>query len=103
MNENYCGISTETIKTKDRKRNNPRLHAYNSITIGKFILSYSIQRQEPRYLSGIALSWMIGASSPGSGWEFSLRHQFQTGSGAHPVSYPMVTKGSFPGDKVTGT
>jgi hypothetical protein len=30
---------------------------------------------------------------------FSLHHRVQTGSGAHPPSYPMGTKGSFPGGK----
>jgi hypothetical protein len=28
---------------------------------------------------------------------FSLRHCVQTGSGAHPASCPMGTRGSFPG------
>jgi hypothetical protein len=27
---------------------------------------------------------------------FSLRHRVQSDSGAHPVSYPMGTGGSFP-------
>jgi hypothetical protein len=31
--------------------------------------------------------------------EFSLLHVVQTGSGAHPASYPMSTVGSFPGGK----
>jgi hypothetical protein len=30
---------------------------------------------------------------------FSLHHRVQNGSGAHPPSYPVGTKGSFPGDK----
>jgi hypothetical protein len=30
---------------------------------------------------------------------FSLHHSVQNGSGAHPVSYPMGTRGSFPGVK----
>jgi hypothetical protein len=30
---------------------------------------------------------------------FSLHHRIQNGSGAHPASYPMGTRGSFPGDK----
>jgi hypothetical protein len=34
----------------------------------------------------------------GSG-HFSLHHRFQNGSGAHPASYPMGTRGSFPGGK----
>jgi hypothetical protein len=31
--------------------------------------------------------------------EFSLLHVVQTGSGVHPTSYPMGTRGSFPGIK----
>jgi hypothetical protein len=27
---------------------------------------------------------------------FSLHHRVQNGSGAHPASYPMGTRGSFP-------
>jgi len=38
-------------------------------------------------------------SGPGN---FSLRHRVQTVSGAHPASYPINTKGSFPGGKTTG-
>jgi hypothetical protein len=34
--------------------------------------------------------------------EFSSLHVVQIGSGAHPISYPMVTGGSFPGRKATG-
>jgi hypothetical protein len=30
---------------------------------------------------------------------FSLHHRVQTGSGALPASYPMGTRGSFPGGK----
>jgi hypothetical protein len=33
---------------------------------------------------------------------FSLLHSVQTGSGAHPASYPMGTGCSFPGGKATG-
>jgi hypothetical protein len=32
-------------------------------------------------------------------WDLSLHHRVQTVSGAHPASYPMGTKGSFPGGK----
>jgi hypothetical protein len=34
--------------------------------------------------------------SAGAG-NFSLRHRVQNGSGAHPASYPMGNRGSFPG------
>jgi hypothetical protein len=30
---------------------------------------------------------------------FSLHHRVQNGSGAHPASYAMGTRGSFPGGK----
>jgi hypothetical protein len=34
-----------------------------------------------------------------TGADFSSSPYVQTGSGAHPASYPMGTRGSFPGDK----
>jgi hypothetical protein len=39
--------------------------------------------------------------SAGAG-NFSFHHRVQNGSGAHPASYPMGTKGSFPGVKRPG-
>jgi hypothetical protein len=33
---------------------------------------------------------------------FSLHHHIQNSSGAHPASYPMGTRVSFPGGKVAG-
>jgi hypothetical protein len=33
---------------------------------------------------------------------FFLRSRVQTGSGAHPISYPMDTGGSFPEGKSAG-
>jgi hypothetical protein len=33
---------------------------------------------------------------------FSVHHRVQTGSGAHLASYPMNTRGSFPGVKRPG-
>jgi hypothetical protein len=30
---------------------------------------------------------------------FSFHHRVQTGSGAHPISYPMGTRGSLGGGK----
>jgi hypothetical protein len=33
---------------------------------------------------------------------FSLHHSVQNGSGAHPASYPVNTRGSFPGGKAAG-
>jgi hypothetical protein len=36
---------------------------------------------------------------PAGAGNFSLRHRVQNGSRAHPASYPMGTRGSFPGVK----
>jgi hypothetical protein len=40
-------------------------------------------------------------SRQGQGY-FSLRHRIQTGSGAHPVSYPVGTRNYFRGVKLPG-
>jgi hypothetical protein len=37
------------------------------------------------------------------GSEFSLLHIVQNCFGAHSASYPVGTRGSFPGSKATGT
>jgi hypothetical protein len=39
---------------------------------------------------------------PAGAGNFSLLHRVQNGSGAHPASYLMSTRGSFPGSKVAG-
>jgi hypothetical protein len=39
---------------------------------------------------------------PAGAGNFSLHHCVQNGSGAHPASYPMGTRGSFPGSKAAG-
>jgi hypothetical protein len=50
------------------------------------------------------MGWTTEGSEFESRWgqEFSLLHVVQTGSGAHPASYPMGTGGSFPGVKRQG-
>jgi hypothetical protein len=39
---------------------------------------------------------------PAGAGNFSLHHHVQNGSGAHPASYLMSTRGSFPVGKVAG-
>jgi hypothetical protein len=39
---------------------------------------------------------------PAGAGNFSLHHRVQNGSGFHPASYPMGTRGSFPGVKRPG-
>jgi hypothetical protein len=40
---------------------------------------------------------------PAGAGSFSLHYSAQNGSGAHPASYPVDTRGSFPGSKEAGT
>jgi hypothetical protein len=56
---------------------------------------------------GIALGYGLDdrdsrARFPAGAGNFSLDHRVQNGSGAHPTSYPMGTRGSFPGCKAGG-
>jgi hypothetical protein len=56
---------------------------------------------------GIALAyglddWGSRVRFPTGAGNFSLHHCVQTDSGAHPTSYPMGTRGSFPGGKAAG-
>jgi hypothetical protein len=39
---------------------------------------------------------------PEEAGNFSLHHRLQNGSGTHPASYPMCTRGSFRGGKAAG-
>jgi hypothetical protein len=39
---------------------------------------------------------------PAGAGNFSLHHRVQNSSAAHPASYPMGTRGSFPGGKAAG-
>jgi hypothetical protein len=53
------------------------------------------------YSAGLRAGW--GVRVPAGAGNFSLHHCVQTGSGAHPASYPLGTRGSFPGCKATGS
>jgi hypothetical protein len=45
---------------------------------------------------------MVGVRIKAGAANFSLRHRVQNGSRAHPSSYPMGTRSSFPGGKAAG-
>jgi hypothetical protein len=72
------------------------------------ILSVFIQSMSRGSSVGTATGYgledgMIGVQFPAGAGNFSLHHLVQTCSGAHRVSYPMVTGGSFRGGKAAGT
>jgi hypothetical protein len=48
----------------------------------------------------VSMGCTIGVRSPTETEDFSSSPCVQTGSGAHPASYPMSTGGPFPGGKV---
>jgi hypothetical protein len=57
---------------------------------------------------GIALGYRLDDRGsrvrfPAGAGNFSLNHRVQNGSGAHTASYPMDTRGSFPGGEAVGT
>jgi CRISPR/Cas system CSM-associated protein Csm4 (group 5 of RAMP superfamily) len=45
---------------------------------------------------------IIGVRFPVGAGNFSLHQSVQTGSEAHPASYPMGTRDSFPGGRAAG-
>jgi hypothetical protein len=56
---------------------------------------------------GIALDYGLDDRTsrvrfPAGAGNFSLHHRLQNGSGAHSASYPMGTRGSYPGGKADG-
>jgi hypothetical protein len=62
-----------------------------------------------RYNSSVGIALSYGLDDRGSrvrfpagAGNFSFHHRIQNGSGAHPASYPMGTRGSLPGSKAAG-
>jgi hypothetical protein len=78
-----------TVTDHIHNENKHNLSSGNDSSVG-IALGY-----EPDY-RGSRVRFLEGAGN------FSLHHSVQNGSGAHPASYPMGTRGSFPGDKAAG-
>jgi hypothetical protein len=53
------------------------------------------------YSAGLWAGWS-GVPIPAGAGNFSVHHCAQTGSGDHPASYPMGSRGSFPASKTAG-
>jgi hypothetical protein len=72
---------------------------YFSLRTDKLVLPFpTFSRSHLR----AARSGFWGSIPAGAG-NFSLHHRVQNVSGAHPASYPMGTRGSFPWGKAAGT
>jgi hypothetical protein len=66
-----------------------------------------VKRKSTDSSVGIALGYGLDdrgsrVQFPVRAGNFSLHRRVQTGAGAHPASYPMGTRGSFPGGKAAG-
>jgi hypothetical protein len=84
-------------------RNDFGVHTVQYRLIDKYIMSLCLRMSRDSSV-GIATGYglddrMFGVRFPVRAGNFSLRHYVQTGSGAHPASYPMGTEGSFHGGK----
>jgi hypothetical protein len=75
------------------------------VSCGQHITLSLIDRGHKTVFCGVALGYGLddrGVQVPAGVGNFSLHRRVQTGSGAHPASYPMGTRISFPGGKAAG-
>jgi hypothetical protein len=80
--------------------------AYTSMKLVSIYQTVRYHNRSRDSIVGMAtgMGWMREGSEFESHYsqEFSFLHVVQTGSGAHPASYPMGTGGSFPGGEAAG-
>jgi hypothetical protein len=79
--------------------------SWNSVYVNCFLDTGFAKSRESSV--GIALGYGLEdrvsrVRFPVEAGNFSLYHCVQNGSGAHPASCPMGTRGSFPGGKTAG-
>jgi hypothetical protein len=66
-----------------------------------YLSAYRLSRISQWYSAGLRAGWSEVRVTVRAG-NFFPHHRVQTGSGAHPASYSMGTKASFPGGKSAG-
>jgi hypothetical protein len=83
----------------------PLYYSTNSISRKNFVLFLKLKSRD----SSVCIALDYGLDDRGSrvrfpagAGNFSLRYRVQNGSGIHPASYPMGTRGSFPRGEVAG-
>jgi hypothetical protein len=93
-----CRYSARTLRALLTKPCNLKWCYIEPFFWYNYFSSYSVIRGAAIaqwYSAGLGVGW-LGVRVPAVFGNFSLHHRIQTGSGAHPASYPMGTKGSFP-------
>jgi hypothetical protein len=86
-------------------RNTSTYSLHNKLCIGLYLKVHSGMAKKysnkNKPFICVAMGWVIGVLGFDSrwGWEYFLDHLVQNSSGAHPTSYPVGTRGSFPGSK----
>jgi hypothetical protein len=84
-----------------------RISALQDVSLPQYFLSYSNCVKSRGSSVGTALGYGLDDRGsrvrfPAGDGSFSLHHRVLNGSGSHPASYPMGTRGSFPGGKAAG-
>jgi hypothetical protein len=79
---------------------------YGDEILGRFFCVFAIIKlsNEAPFLSLFEVTYPLNLQLYASHYiqHISLHHRVQTGSGVHPPSYPVGTRGSFPGGKAAG-
>jgi hypothetical protein len=108
-NQNSSYMKTRNILIRLATISFSRKALYHGISVYKsrqnYVLLYQFQSRD----SSVGMALGYGLDDRGSGVRFPagagnsfLHHRVQNGSGAHPASYPMGTRDSFPGGKAAG-
>jgi hypothetical protein len=85
------------------RQNNLLMWVVTKIIVPPVILQFILRRSSV----GIALGYGLDDRGsrvrfPAGAGNFSIHHHVQTGSGVHPASCPVGTRGPFPGIKRSG-
>jgi hypothetical protein len=93
-----AGVYTDALylKCEEDRKETQNVHVYIQLNTDKdcdLVIAQSYGQDD----RGSRVRYLAGAGN------FSLHHSVQNGAGAHPASYPMGTRGCFPGDKAAGT
>jgi hypothetical protein len=109
--KNFCNIPVAMVSIRNWSRSSQiyvhvtyKFHSYFTIwkqTRFAFVSLYLETGTAQWYSARLWARWSAFRVPAGAG-NFSLHHRIQTGSGTHPASYPMGTRGSLPDGKAVG-